>query len=104
MPRASRQHHDVAHCELEHPAARPTELHPGASACDAEDLVNLRVIVDERVDAVAPLAVTPAVCGEPLFENAFRALFATDVDGADIKKHRQYRIVRHRAVVLEQEG
>src|SRR5215831_12117167 len=58
------QNGDVAGGKLKCLAAWPAELHARMAAGDAEDLVNHRVIMHEGKDAVAPLAMAPAIAGE----------------------------------------
>src|SRR5262249_28572382 len=104
MSGACRQHGDIAGGKLKYFAILPAELHPDAATCDADRLMNHRVIVHKRIDAVSPLAIAPAVFGELLFDCGFRAPADADIDCTPVDECGQYRIVRHRTIVLEQES
>jgi hypothetical protein len=102
VPGAGRQHGHVAGDQVEHLALRPAELHLGAPLRNAERFVDHRMIVDERINAVAPLAVSPAVARKQGFDRLRRV--AGGFNRAFVDEHRQCRIVRHLAVVFEQNG
>ncbi len=68
MAGAGRQHRDVAGLDVELLAVLAAEAHARLAGRDAEHLVDLRVVVHERVDAVAPHAVAPAVLVERLLD------------------------------------
>src|SRR5262245_56457604 len=103
MPGAGRQHRDVARGKVERLAAWPAELHTRSPARNAERLVDHRMVVHERIDAVAPLAVVPAVLREQVLDRA-RRIMPAEIDRAFVDECGQRRIVRHHAVVPEQEG
>src|SRR5215217_4739408 len=78
------------------------ELHVRPSTGDAENLVNGRMIVDERVNAVTP-APSPAVILEHVFDHTGRIPRRRAVDGLAIHDERQGGIVGDHAVIGEHE-
>ena len=71
------------------------ELHFGAALCDAERLVNHRMVMHERINAVAPLAVPPAIGLEEVLDCGSGGDAFVQIDGVFVQQHRQCRIVRH---------
>lgn len=61
MPGAGRQHRHVTGGRHGHLALVTAELYFRAAARNAQRLMNHQMIVRERMDAIAPLAVAPAV-------------------------------------------
>src|SRR5207244_5250313 len=77
----------------------PPKAHARRAGRDAEHLVDLRVIMRERIDAIMPQAVAPIVLAEGLLD---RAREIARLDRATIDQEWQ-AIVRNRAVVFEDE-
>src|ERR1700675_4956930 len=61
------------------------------------------MIMHKRKDAVAPLAMAPAVGGKQFLNRVFEVAFAAGLDCALVNENRQHRIVRHCPIVLEYE-
>ena len=101
MARARRQHDDIAGLEFKYFADMSAELDSRMAAGDAERFVNHRMIMHERIDAVAPLSVAPVIVRKQFLDGAGRAARALDIDRTFVDENRQCRIVRHSAVVLE---
>ena len=97
---AGRQHNDIAGREIDLAPMLAAEADPGATARDAHRLVNYRMIVDVRINAVAPHPA-PAVRGEGLFDDRLRVGRAGEIDARAVHHQRQHRIVRDRSVVGE---
>ncbi len=74
MADAGRDDHDIAGLDLEDPALGAAELDAPPASCDAEHLVDGRVVVLEVVNAVDP-AIPPAVAGEQPVDRCFRIPF-----------------------------
>ena len=98
MTGARRQDDDVAGRDFDLQALFAAEAHRGAPARNAHRLVDHRMIVHVRVNAVAP-HVAPAVRRERLLDHHFRIGRAGKIDAAAVENERQGGIVRDPAVV-----
>ena len=78
MPGAGGQHRDVTGRDLELFAMLAAKAHARLAGRDAEHFVDLRMVVHERIDAVAPHAVAPAVLLEDLLDR--RSRIASGID------------------------
>ena len=97
---AGRQDRDIAGIQFQASALHPTEFDDGMAACHAEDLVNLRMIVDEVVNAVAP-GSAPTVRLEQGVNNNSRFEPIRKAQGATIDNQRPVLVVGDDAVIAE---
>ena len=103
MSGAGGQHEHVARFDGQRLAAVATDAQARAAARDAERLVDLRMIVHVRKNAVPPHVAAPAVRAEKSFNFFFGVLARAQVAHVFVDE-RRIRAVRHVAVEIEAEG
>ena len=80
-----------------------SELHDGMAFRDAENLVDLRMVMKKIIDAVAPRAAPP-ISGEQRINACCGIVAARERDGAPIKQQGPTRMIGDDAVILEMQA
>src|SRR4051794_35501041 len=93
---------DIARDQGEGATSRAAELHPSLAARDTKHLVNLGMIMDVIIDAVAP-GIAPAVFLEQILIDRRGIEIAGQADGAPINDQRKIRMIGNEPVILEAE-
>ena len=103
MPGAGRKHRDVAGVQIDLHALFPAEADLGPSACDTQRLMDTRMVVHERVDAIPPKPA-PTMVLEDLLDRRLGVSGAIDFDRPPKHHKGERRVIGNQPVVLEPEA